>query len=150
MYSYTQEVSNQLNGLLEKNYDAQKGYLTASENAESSTLSHLFERKANERKNFSESLKVEIKFFGKNPIETGSIVGSAHRVWMNTKVFLSPDSDEAMLEEAIRGEKATVKEYNEVLNSKEPLPKSTLKILKDQRNSIINDAVLISRLENRK
>ncbi|MDY0779522.1 PA2169 family four-helix-bundle protein [Tenacibaculum sp. IB213877] len=148
MYSYTEAVSNQLNGLLEKNYDAEKGYRTASENAKGNALTQFFEKKARERRNFADQLKTEIRTFGKTPDEGGSIKGAAHRAWMNTKALFSSDNDEVMLEEAIRGEKASIEEYNEVINSDEHLPQSTANLLKNQRDQIISDTVLIHKLED--
>ena len=67
---------------------------------------------------------------------------------MDTKALLSSDNDEAMLEEAMRGEKASIEEYNEVINSDEHLPQSTANLLKTQRNKIIDDTVLINKLED--
>ena len=49
--------------------------------------------------------------------------------------MFASDSEEAMLEEAIRGEKVAVEEYEEVLNQSE-LPPSTELLLKKQRNAI--------------
>lgn len=148
MYNYTAEVANKLNGLLEKNYDAEKGYRTASENAKSTTLTSFFERKANERKKFGQVLKNEIQSFGEAPEKGGSLTGTAHRAWMNTKAFFTSENDEAMLEEALRGEKASIEEYNEVINAKEHLPKSTSTILQYQRDAILKDAVNIKQLED--
>ncbi|AZJ31744.1 conserved hypothetical protein [Tenacibaculum mesophilum] len=147
MYSYTEEVSNKLNGLLEKNYDAAKGYKTAAENVNSETLTNLFVRKANEREMFGKQLKSEIKSFGQSPEKGGSLKGTAHRAWMNTKAFFSNESEEAILEEALRGEKASLEEYNEVINSEEHLPNSTTNLLKSQRDIILNDAILVKELE---
>lgn len=150
MYNYKEEVANQLNGLLEKNYDAEKGYRTASENAKSSALTNFFERKANQRKDFGKALKTEIMTLGESPEKGGSLTGTAHRAWMNTKAFFSPENDEAMLEEALRGEKASIEEYNEVMNSKEHLPKTTAMILKYQRDEILADAITIKKMEDLK
>ncbi|CAM1333668.1 ferritin-like domain-containing protein [Tenacibaculum aestuariivivum] len=148
MYNYTQEVSSQLNNLLEKNYDAERGYRTAAENVKNNNLTTYFEKKANERKSFGKALKGEIKNFGETPKQNGSLTGSVHRAWMNTKSFLSSETDEAMLEEALRGEKSALKEYNEVINSKEILPKSTTVILESQRDLILKDAINIKKLED--
>ncbi len=147
MYNYTEEVASQLNGLLEKNYDAEKGYKTAAENTKSNVLTTLFERKAEERKRFGNELKLEIESLGVLPENEGSNKALIHRAWMDTKVFFSSNADESMLEEAIRGEKASISEYNEVINSKEHFPKSTSDILKNQRNIILNDTILIKKLE---
>ncbi|EPR74340.1 hypothetical protein ADIWIN_0682 [Winogradskyella psychrotolerans RS-3] len=38
MATYTEEVGNKLNGLLEKNYDAEKGYTKAAENTKHAGL----------------------------------------------------------------------------------------------------------------
>ena len=37
-----------------------------------------------------------------------------HRAWMDVKALFSANDDDSMLEEAIRGEKASVEEYDEV------------------------------------
>ena len=69
---------------------------------------------------------------------------------MNTKAMFSSDNDEAMLEEAIRGEKASIEDYNDVLNSSISLPYSIQNILSGQKNTIVNDTLTIKRLEDLK
>ncbi|WP_111707707.1 ferritin-like domain-containing protein [Lutibacter citreus] len=148
MDNYKKEVSEQLNGLLKKNNDAEKGYRTAAENATSENLKAYFNKKANDRKVFGKQLAAEIATFGYVPEESGSFKGKAHRAWMNAKAFVLPDNDEAMLEEAIKGEKASLEEYNEILiYSNLHFPKSTTKILKIQRDTIFNDKNVIKALE---
>ncbi|MFY7671296.1 ferritin-like domain-containing protein [Tenacibaculum sp. MEBiC06402] len=148
MQTYTTQVANKLNSLLEKNYDAEKGYKTAAKNSKSHTLTSFFERKSNERERFGQVLRNEIKSFGEVPNEEGSMKGTAHRTWMNIKAFLTPENDEAMLEEALRGEQATIDEYNEVITSQIELPQSTDRILKNQRDEILKDALNIKRLDD--
>jgi hypothetical protein len=46
--NFTEKISNKLNELLIKNYDAEKGYLNAIENVESDTLKMFFKRRASE------------------------------------------------------------------------------------------------------
>ena len=77
----------------------------------------------------------------------GSTTGAVHRAWMDVKAFFSGDNDEAMLEEAIRGDKAAVEEYNEVL-AKTDLPVETAKIIREQRNWIVTNLDKIKRLED--
>ncbi|TCP28393.1 uncharacterized protein (TIGR02284 family) [Tenacibaculum skagerrakense] len=148
MQNYTAQVATKLNNLLEKNYDAEKGYRTAAKNSKSNILTDFFERKSNERERFGQVLKNEIKSFGENPNEEGSLKGTAHRTWMNVKAFLTPENDEAMLEEALRGEQATIDEYNEVITSEIELPQSTNRILKNQRDEILKDALNIKQLDD--
>ena len=132
---YSEDVAKKLNGLLEKNYDSEKGYQLASEKAKDSGLKSFFANRARERYDFGHQLKSEISSFGESPEKGSSTVSNAHRGWMNIKASLSSDTDEAILEEAVRGEKAAVEEYNKVLEDPE-IPPSTGNILMKQRNSI--------------
>lgn len=132
---YTKEVANKLNELLEKNYDAEKGYKFAAENVKNTRLKSFFEERAKERYDFGHELKSEISNFGEKPEKGSSVKGDIHRSWMNLKATFSSDKEEAILEEAIRGEKAAVEEYNEVLDD-ENIPPSTKNLLLKQRNAI--------------
>ncbi|MDN3492347.1 ferritin-like domain-containing protein [Winogradskyella bathintestinalis] len=149
MATYTKEVGNKLNGLLEKNYDAEKGYHKAAENTDHTGLKSFFNRKAEQRRTFGYDLKSEIKSFGQEVDKGGSLTGSAHRAWMDVKALFSSDDAESMLEEAIRGEKASVDEYNDVINDTS-LPSSTKSILMSQKNHIETDLSNIKSLENLK
>lgn len=52
---------------------------------------------------------------------------------MNVKAFLSKDGDEAMLEEGIKGEKAAVREYEDILDCHKFEFKARLKFLSETR-----------------
>ena len=77
----------------------------------------------------------------------GSVAGTAHRAWMDIKAFLSLEDEESMLEEAIRGEKTAVKEYDDVL-TETSLPSSTKSLLESQKNKIENGLNNIKTLED--
>ena len=47
--NYTKEVSKKLNDLLEKNYDAEKGYKFAAEKVKNTKLKSFFSERAQER-----------------------------------------------------------------------------------------------------
>ena len=147
MSDYTDKLGNRLNDLLEKNYDAEKGYKKAAENAKHGALKTYFSRKSQERYDFGHQIKSELKNFGKEPDKGGSVTGAAHRTWMEVKSWFSADDDEAMLEEAIRGEKASVDEYNEVLKET-ALPGSTKQMLETQKNTIEHSLTNIKRMED--
>ncbi len=133
--SYSEEVGNKLNNLLTKSYDAEAGYKKASENVKNTGLKNFFNSRAQDRYNFGHELKEEIRSFGQEVDKGTSFKADMHRAWMDVKTAFSTDDDESTLEEAIRGEKASVEEYNEVLNET-TLPSSTRSILEKQRNSI--------------
>ena len=132
---YSEKISNKLNELLTKNYDAEAGYKLASENVKDNTLKEYFNRRAKERYDFGHQIKNEIKVYGETPDKGTSLAGDAHRLWMNVKSTLSNDNEEAILEETIRGEKNAIDEYNNILE--EPnLPPTTESILNNQLNTI--------------
>ena len=143
---YTEDVAKKLNSLLEKNYDSEKGYKMAAENVKNPQLKEFFNQRAQERYDFGHELKSEIKSFGQEPDKGTSLKADMHRGWMDIKTSLSSDNEEAVLEEAVRGEKAAVEEYNEVLKSEE-IPPSTGNVLMKQRNSITDALNKVKSLE---
>ena len=147
MATYTEQVGNKLNNLLEKTYDAEKGFKKAAENVENNSLKSYFNQKAQERYEFGHELKGEIKSFNQEVDKGGSLIGDAHRAWMDAKKVFSSDNEESMLEEAIRGEKSSVEEYNEVLNETS-LPLSTKNVLEKQKITIENGLSNIKTLED--
>ncbi|MCM4173401.1 DUF2383 domain-containing protein [Arenibacter sp. TNZ] len=147
MRTYTDTIGEKLNDLLEKTYDAEKGYKKALDNTENPYLKSFFVKKSTERNTFGSALKSEITNLGQKWEEDGSVTAALHRTWMDVKALFSADDDEAMLEEAIRGEKASVQEYREVL-SETDLPPSTATLLTQQMNQIQADLNQVKRLED--
>ncbi len=147
MSTYTEEVGNKLNDLLEKTYDAERGFKKAAENTENAQLKSYFETKAQQRYDFGHELKSEIKTFGQEIDKGDSVTGKAHRAWMDVKALFSLDNAEAMLEEAIRGEKAAIEEYDDVLEDTS-LPSTTATVLTSQKQAIKNGLSNIKMLED--
>jgi uncharacterized protein (TIGR02284 family) len=134
--SYSEEISNKLNELLSKNYDAEKGYINASKNVDSERLKLFFQERASERSYFAKELRTDILMFGRVPGENGSLTGTMHRNWMTLKSLVSSNDEVAILEEALRGEKASLEEYNELVNKDIILPPTTESLLLKQRDAI--------------
>ncbi|XLS29667.1 ferritin-like domain-containing protein [Flavobacteriaceae bacterium M23B6Z8] len=132
---YTEKISNKLNELLEKTYDAEKGYKFASENVDNVELKQFFKERVKQRYDFGHQLKNEIQAYGQEPDKGGSMKGKMHREWMSLKTAVSSNNEEAILEEVERGEQASIDAYNEIL-SESNLPASTEAILYAQKNLI--------------
>ncbi|RAJ18142.1 ferritin-like domain-containing protein [Olleya aquimaris] len=132
---YTEEISKKLNELLIKNYDAEKGYLNAMDNVDSDRLKMFFKRRASERSEFAKELRTEILRYGQIPEDSGSFTGTMHRNWMSLKSTFSSNNEEAILEEAIRGEEASLETYDELLKENS-LPPSIDNLLNKHRNAI--------------
>ncbi len=124
--------------LVSKNEDAIKGFQKAAENSKDKGIKTFFEGKAENRQLFLKTLHNATTDLdlGDREVE-GSMTGKAHRAWMDVKSFFSGDDDEAMLEEAVRGDKAAVEEYNEVL-AETMVPHRLKEIIREQRDEIQN------------
>ena len=134
---YTLEMSNKLNELLERTYDAEKGFKQAAEKVKNPAIKEFFKKRARQRYDFGHALKAEIESFGQNPDKGGSTKGTLHRTWMDFKTFFANNNEEAMLEEVNRGEKEAIETYNDILNDKDfVLPPTTERLLMKQRNAI--------------
>ena len=147
MDTRSKELVDQLEEMLEKNRDAEKGYAKAAENAKSHGLQSYFRRKSDERRDFNNQLRKMLVASYDEIDENGSFTGSIHRAWMDVKSFFSGNEDEAMLEEAIRGDKAAVKEYEEVLEDN-VLPVAIDTLIRDQKAKIQSDLNTIKSLED--
>jgi len=146
----TQEISKKVNALVEKNNDAFKGYEKAAKNAESSQLRSYFLERASERKAFAAKLSSNLKAY--NPDydvdSDGSATGSVHRAWMDVKAALSMDDDESLLEECIRGDKASVKEYKNFIDDNAGLPHDIKTTIQEQLLNIEKTLDRVKRLED--
>lgn len=134
---YSEKISNKLNDLLKKNYDAKQGYELAAEKIDNPTVTRFLNDKVSQRAEFTSELKNEIREYGELSEESGSFKGDMHRNWMNITASLSGDETERILEEVERGEKAALENYNDILSSEEiSLEPSTRNLLTKQRNNI--------------
>ena len=136
---YSEKITNKLNDLLARTYDAEKGYKLAQEKVDNPTINSFLGDKVKQRYNFGLELKEEIKNFGASPEKDGSIKGDVHRTWMNLTSALSNNNEERILEEVERGEKASIEEYNDILEENDiAMVPSTHKLLMKQRDEIKN------------
>ena len=111
------DTVNVLQDILEKNYDAEKGYTKAMLDAKTPALKGFLKQQAAQRSRFATSLDQKLRQLNETPKESGSITGSLHRAWIDIKSSVAGNNDEAVLEEVIRGEKASVEEYQDVLKN---------------------------------
>ena len=110
------KLVEKLQGILEKNYDAEEGYKEAMLKADNGFLTKYLKERAAMRSQFANEISHTILKLNETPIESGSTKGTIHRTWMNIKDAFSSNSDEGILEECLRGEKASVEEYKEAMD----------------------------------
>ncbi len=141
------EIVDNLQALLEKNYDAEKGFTKAMENAKSATLKDFLKKQAAQRSRFANEITQELRDLNEEPKESGSFTGDLHRTWIDIKSALSGNEDESVLEECIRGEKASAEEYDEKLKQFN-FPPKIASVLQKQSSEIHQTLSRVKRLED--
>ncbi|HBL80969.1 MAG TPA: hypothetical protein DDZ79_14150, partial [Aequorivita sp.] len=101
------KLVDNLQELLEKNYDAEKGFTKAMKDAKNNNLKKFLQQQALQRNRFATELDQQIRNLNETPKESGSFTGDLHRTWIDIKSAIAGNTDEAVLEECIRGEKAS-------------------------------------------
>ena len=74
-----------LNNLIEAALDSAQGYSDAAKSTTSSRFKTLFERRAMERHQLTAELQSEVRGLGGTPEDEGTIMASAHRMFVNLK-----------------------------------------------------------------
>lgn len=143
-----QDTVNVLQDLLKKNYDAEKGYKQAMQDAKNPALKNFLQQQALQRSNFATAIDKELHNLDEKPIEKGSIAGALHRAWIDIKSSVAGNEDEAVLEEVIRGEKSSVNEYQNVINNNTFLTPQINSLLKSQLNTIQDTLNHVKTLED--
>ncbi len=137
-----------LQSILEKTYDAQRGYSNAAEVTDNVQLKRWFAQQGARRTKYAASIAGEMKRMNETPEFDGSFQGDLHRSWMNIRAALSSNRDETVLEECLRGEQAAIEEYQEVLDQHKRLPQTIVTILEAQKDEIQSTLNQIRRLED--
>lgn len=141
------EIVNNLQDLLEKNYDAEKGFTKAMQDAKNQNLKRFLLQQASQRGRFVNELSHEIINLNEKPKDSGSFTGDLHRTWIDIKSSVAGNTDEAVLEECIRGEKASWKEYEKKLQNKN-FPSNISSVLQNQATEIHNTLNRVKTLED--
>lgn len=142
-----ENLVNNLQGLLEKNYGAEKGFKNAITNTKNEHLKEFLKNQSAKHHQFATELDQEIRSLNETPRESGSTTGSLHRTWIDIKSSVSGDNDEAVLEECIRGEKASEEEYRETINQNNFSPHIE-GVLRNHLNEIQSTLSQVKTLEN--
>ncbi len=109
-----------LEDLIEITRDGQEGFAQSAEHAESSELKQIFSNYSRQRGAIITDLQQLERQYGKPDVDTaGSVTGSLHRAWINIRTAVAARNDQAILEEAERGEDAAVEAFQDALSPQE-------------------------------
>ena len=142
------KIEDHLKDLVSKNEDAIKGFEKASKNSKQVGIKSYFEKKVVDRMQFLRELRAAVPELDLGSVEIeGSAAGTLHRTWMDVKAFFAEDNDEAMLEEAVRGDKAAINDYDNAL-AEVMMPHRLKEIIRAQKEFLQNDLETTEILEH--
>ena len=135
MANSTDDFISVMNDLIETCKDGEQGYRDSADGASRADLKAVFNEYARQRTQFANELQRTVARLGGEPEMSGSAAGAIHRGWINLKAAITGKDDQAILNEAERGEDAAVKSYQEALE--EDLPSDLRSIVEEQYRQIL-------------
>ncbi|UZK70480.1 PA2169 family four-helix-bundle protein [Sphingomonas sp. S1-29] len=111
-----------LNGLIKTTLDSMKGYEEAAKDAESTQYATMFAEFARDRTQVATELQGQVRTLGGEPEMDPSMLGAAHRTFMNLKEAITGHDDRAIIEEVERGEDHIKAKFEEAMADSELSP----------------------------
>ncbi len=118
-----------LNGLIKTTLDSMKGYEDAAKDAESSQYATMFADFARDRSQVATSLQAQVRTLGGDPEMDSSLLGAAHRSFMDLKQALTGKDDKAIILEVERGEDHIKAKYEAAMKAADLAPATSAAIL---------------------
>lgn len=143
MATENKELKAVLNELVETLKDGERGYSEALTDVKDADLKDVFKKYALQRDGYLTELENAMHNLNMHPEEskedkTDSIVGTAHRAWINIKAVVTGNDRHAILAECERGEDYAKKAYEKASQS-QVIP-SDIKAIIDKQFSGIKEA----------
>jgi uncharacterized protein (TIGR02284 family) len=111
-----------LNGLIATTLDSADGYAEAAKNARSESLTSLFRSRANERRTAATTLQECVRSLGGEAEDDGTVLASAHRMFVNLRTSLTKDDNKAVVDEVERGEDHIKHKFEDALKDRDLSP----------------------------
>lgn len=128
--SNPQDIAPIIQDLIEITCDGEEGYTHAAAHVHNRSLREEFLKFARERKSMESELKVAMEKYGRSvPEYSNSIKAALHRAWMNIRTVVTEKDDQAILEEAERGEDAALAVYRKARENAE-LPEKVRAVIR--------------------
>ena len=117
MTDLNKEAISVLNDLIETSKDGQEGFKTCAEDIKHPELKTFFAKRSADCATAASELQAKVRELGGDPETSTSVAGDLHRRWVDLKSLVTGKSDEAILNEAERGEDHALKAYKEAIES---------------------------------
>ncbi len=135
-----------LNDILETLIDSAHGYEKAAEIADRPVLRDFFSRRAVSRREMAAAVRGEIANLGGTSDSDGTILASAHRVFMGLSAAVQ-DNDEAAIGAVDQGEEYLRQKFERAL-AKDELAEPARTLLRNYQGELRADGRLIDYLED--
>lgn len=119
MSTTTTSIASVLNSVIETCKDGQYGFQSAAETVKNPEFKSLFSELSMQRQQYAAELQQLVSSVGEETEESGSLVGTLHRGWIDIKAALSSGDEHSILAECERGEDAAVAAYHNALEHDE-------------------------------
>lgn len=144
------QIIQSLNKLVRMCRDGEEGFRVAAENVRNRGLKTLFKSYAQQRVLLAQELEEEVKRLGGSPLRGGSVLAGLHRGWIGIKATMTIGAyrtEQVVLGEVQRGERAAVRAYEDVLNQE--LPPDTRLLVEGQLQKIQDVYDWVDRMQGR-
>ena len=115
MTDLNKEAISVLNDLIETSKDGQEGFKTCAEDIKHPELKALFAKRSADCAAAAAELQAAVRQLGGDPETSTSVAGDLHRRWVDVKSMFTGKDEEAVLNEAERGEDHALKAYKDAL-----------------------------------
>lgn len=105
-----------LNSLIGTTLDSAEGYAEAAKDAKSDQLVSLFQNRASERQQTASTLQQCVRSLGGEPEDDGTVLASAHRLFVNLRTSLTSADNKAVVDEVERGEDHIKHKFEAAMN----------------------------------
>lgn len=104
-----------LNDLIATTYDSMNGYTEAARNSGNQRFVAMFTARSVEREAAIRTLRAEVVRLGGKPDDDGTVLGGAHRMFMNLKSVVSGRDEVAIITEIEQGEEHIMAKFEDAI-----------------------------------
>lgn len=126
-----------LNTLIETTLDSANGYAEAAKDAKSQQLVGLFRDRSTERRQVASILQQRVRMLGGEAEDDGTVLASAHRMFVNLRASVTSNDNKAVVDEVERGEDHIKSKFEDAMHDTHVSP-DTMAVIADVYASVRN------------